>query len=211
MSRDISAPTNHKVWPPNRNLSKWIQGQFEPGYAGYGIDVGASDGISINTTYELEIDNRWTIVSVEANPDFGPLLKRYRARVEMCACADQSGEATFSVNTVNPEAFSSLRPQFREDLCPSDGVSFKTVAVSVKTVDQIIAAWEFPRLDVLCVDTEGTELDVLKGCDLARWKPRVIVTECWDKVGPIDPYLEAFGYARRARNVHNDVFVLAKE
>ena len=205
---EVVIPVNHKVWPPNRNLSKWILDQFEPGYVGYGIDVGASDGISINTTAALELDHRWTIVSVEANPAFASVLKHYRARVEMCACSDKPGEATFSVNTVNPEAFSSLRPQFREDLCPSDGVSFKAVTVPVKTVDQIIAAWEFPRLDLLCVDTEGTELDVLSGCDIARWNPRVIVTECWDKVGPIDPYLESFGYVKRARNVHNDIFVL---
>ena len=64
------------------------------------------------------------------------------------------------------------------------------------------------RLDLLCVDTEGTELDVLKGCDIARWMPRVIVTECWDTTGPIDPYLESFGYVKSARNVHNDIFLL---
>jgi FkbM family methyltransferase len=202
---------NHRMWPPNRNLSKWILDQFEPGYVGFGIDVGASDGISINTTYALEADSRWTILSVEANPEFAPLLKMCRARVEMCACSNESGEAEFSINMANPEAFSALKPTLREDLCPSDGVSFKKVTVPVKTVDELLARWEFPQLDILCVDTEGTELDVLRGCDLKRWKPRVICTECWDKVGPIDLYLEALGYVKTARNVHNDLHVLREE
>ena len=202
---------NHRVWPPNGTLSQWILDQFEPGYQGFGVDVGASDGISINTTFALEASHRWTIISVEANPDFAPMLKQSRARVEMCACSFEPGEADFSINTVNPEAFSSLRPTMREDLYPSDGVEFKRVRVPVRTVEQLLARWEFPRLDLLCVDTEGTELDVLKGCDIAKWKPRVIIVEVWDKVGPIDLYLEDLGYVKTARNVHNDLWKLKGE
>jgi hypothetical protein len=68
--------------------------------------------------------------------------------------------------------------------------------------------WQFPQLDALCIDTEGTELDVLKGCSLERWRPKVIVTECWDRVGPIDLYLEARNYKKTARNAMNDVWIL---
>lgn len=201
---------NHTIWPPNGNLSKWILGQFEPGYQGFGIDVGASDGISINTTYALEASHRWTILSVEANKDFAPLLKQHRARVEICACSgpDSPASAMFWINTCNPESFSALKPAPREDRYPNENVKFKTIAVPVRTVDALLDRWEFPRLDLLCIDTEGTELDVLRGCDLRRWKPRVIVTECWDKVGPIDPYLAGFGYEKVARNVDNDLWLL---
>ena len=203
----VVVPANHKFWPPNNEVVEFILSEFDPGYVGYAIDVGASDGFSINSTYTLEIKDRWTVVSVEANPGFAQILRATRARVEMCACSDQPGEAVFSINTLNPEAFSSLKPRVPKELLPEGGVSFETVKVPVKTVDQILAAWEFPRLDVLCVDTEGTELDVLKGCDLARWNPKVIVTECWEKTGPIDEYLESFGYAKMARSCYNDIWV----
>lgn len=200
---------NHPLWPPNGNLAQYILDQFEPGYIGWAVDVGASDGVSINTTYHLENPHRWTVLSVEANPDYAPMLRKYRARVELCACSDHEGEEIFHVHQENPEAFSSLKPTPRADVYPTDGqtMTWKTVRVPVRTIEQLLAKWEFPRLDVLCVDTEGTELDVLKGCDLAKWQPRVIVTECWDKVGPIDPYLEALGYKKTARSVHNDIFL----
>lgn len=198
---------SHVVYPPNGYLASFILSQFEPGYVGWGVDVGASDGISINTTYQLEAAHRWTILSVEANPDFGPALKRTRAFVHMCACGSEAGAATFHVNKTNPEAFSSLKPTTRRDLDGITDASWKKVEVPVCTVDGLLALWQFPRLDLLCVDTEGTELDVLMGCDLGRWKPRVVVTECWDKVGPIDDYLEAFGYVKSARNVHNDIWL----
>ena len=183
---------------------------FEPGYQGWGIDVGASDGISINTTYQLEKAHRWTILSVEANPGFSEMLKKHRAFVEMCAVSDKAGEAEFTINVDNPEAFSSLSVTKRRDLDGITTAKWSKVRVNVDTVDSLMQKWQFPQLDLLCVDTEGTELDVLKGTDIARYKPKVIVTECWDKVSPIDTYLEDLGYKKTARNVHNDIFVRAE-
>lgn len=203
----------HELWPPNGNLSQYILDQFPPNYQGWGIDVGASDGISINSTYHLENAHRWTILSVEANPEFSAMLKKYRAFVEMCACSDHTGEEDFHVNITDPEAFSALRLADRKHMDEHqlankrDPVQFKKVKVRVDTVDALMQKWQFPQLDLLCVDTEGTELDVLRGCDIAHWKPKVIVTECWHKVSPIDVYLGDLGYKKIARNVHNDIFI----
>ena len=196
------------TWAPNGHLSQWILDQFAREYLGWAVDVGASDGVSVNTTWALEKHHRWNVLSVEPNPDYIPQLTKERALVEQCACDCESGEATFHVHEQNPEAFSSLRPHVRPDMHPGGDMRWRKITVKVRTLDQLLEKWQFPRLDALCVDTEGTELDVLKGCDLARWKPKVVVTECWDRVGPIDPYLESFGYQKRARNVHNDIFVL---
>ena len=198
---------SHKAWPPNGALSSYILEFFEPGYQGWGIDVGASDGISINSTFGLEKFHRWNILSVEANPDFAPMLKKERAFVEMCACSHEPGEAVFHIHEQNPESFSSLKPKVRQDKYPVDGMTWKTASVRVETVDRLLAKWDFPQLDLLCADTEGSELDVLRGCDLRKWRPKVIVTECWDKVGPIDLYLEGLGYVKTARNVENDIFI----
>lgn len=198
----------HKFWPPNGHLAQFILDQFPPGYVGWGVDVGASDGISVNTTYQLEHAHRWSILSVEPNPVYKPSLVKHRAFVEICACSDHEGREQFHIHVENPEAFSSLRPTVRMDLYPPGDMTWKTIEVPVRTVDSLLAKWQFSHLDLLCIDTEGTELDVLKGCDLKRWHPRVIVTECWDAVGPIDPYLEGFGYKKSARNVHNDIWIL---
>tara|TARA_R110000868_G_scaffold132332_3_gene343047 strand:- start:76 stop:693 length:618 start_codon:yes stop_codon:yes gene_type:complete len=194
---------------PNGNLSDYILEFFPPGYQGWGIDVGASDGISINSTYVLEKPHRWNILSVEANPYFAAMLKKERMFVEMCACSDKPGEAVFHIHEQNIESFSSLRPNVRQDkrLHPEEPMTWLKVDVRVETVDRLLAKWDFPQLDLICADTEGTELDVLRGCDLRKWRPKVIVTECWDKVGPIDLYLEGLGYVKTGRNVDNDIYV----
>ena len=194
----------HTVWPPNGSLSKYLLGQFEPGYVGYGVDVGASDGISISTTYMLEVMDRWTILSVEPNPDFAADLKRRRAFVETCACSDKGGTATLSIHVENPESFTSLRPT-TENL--PEAMTWKFVEVAVCTVDELIRKWEFPRLDPLCVDTEGTELDVLRGADLSHWNPKVVVVESWTKPNPtLDGYLGGFGYRQIATSVDNLIY-----
>lgn len=188
-----------KVHPPNGLLSEWIRRQFAPGHRGWCIDVGASDGVSVNTTYLLEKQFDWYVLSVEPNPAYWPLLKRTRTWVSCVACDSEPGRKPFYVNPHNPEAFSSLRPAHAD--------ASERIEVQVRTVDQLLAQWEFPQLDCLCVDTEGTELDVLKGCDLERWKPRALVIESWDPDGgDVRPYVEALGYVRRDRNVHNDLY-----
>lgn len=205
-----------KCFPPNSHLSQWIAAQFPQGYRGWAVDVGASDGISINTTFVLEKSFLWSVLSVEANPDFEKTLKLARMWVEMCACASEpQDEAVFHIHEQNPESYSALLPIPGEAMSGGDWsktdlrkMSWKEAKVRVKTVGQLLEKWEFPRLDALTVDVEGGELDVLKGCDLKKWKPKVVITECWHHVSPIDTYLEALGYKKTARNVHNDLFVL---
>ena len=197
----------HERYPVNGGLSQFVVNQFPDGYAGYGIDVGASDGFSVNTTWVLEKHHRWTILSVEPNPEFHADLVRERAWVEKCACDYKAAEdRLFHVNLVNPEAYSALRPsdpyQKHEDV----KIRWATIRVKTRTIDQLLEKWQFPKLDLLCVDVEGNELDVLKGCDLAKWRPEIIIVESWDK-GKNDEHMKPFGYKRVARNVDNDIYM----
>jgi FkbM family methyltransferase len=200
---------SHARNPPNGFLAQWILDQFPADYRGYAVDVGASDGRSVNTTWALEKSHAWMVLSVEANPYFRAALTCERAWVEMCACAAQPKEAAeFFINQDNPEAYSALKitkhatsQEFKQP--------WSKALVPVKTVDQLLTKWDFPRLDALCVDVEGGEQEVLKGCDLERWKPKVIISEAWDS-GYDYPYLAPFGYKLVARCVHNDAYTLEK-
>jgi hypothetical protein len=61
-------------------------------------------------------------------------------------------------------------------------------------VDRLLSEAGFPRLDLLSVDVEGTELDVLKGANIGRWAPRCIIAEHLGDPSPISDYLAPFGY-----------------
>jgi len=198
---------HHQFYPPNEGISRWILNLFPAGYVGYCVDVGASDGMSINSTYLLEKECRWTVISVEANPFFKPMLMKQRAFVKMCALSNKpADDAMFHMNLDNLEAYSSLRPSNHPRMLEEAGERWATVKVPVRTLEQLLAEFEFSRLDALCIDTEGTELDVLGGIDLKKWTPLGIVVESWDKGGH-DAYLAQFGYERMWRSVDNDCYV----
>lgn len=192
-----------KQWPPNGELSSWIARQFPEKYQGWAIDVGASDGISVNTTYLLEHALRWNVLSIEANPAYENELRSRRAFVEICACDRERAEVgTLFINDENPEAYSSLRPRHPDHPV---GSGWSSAKIPVRTLDDLIAKWQFPRLDALCVDTEGTEGDVLASLDLSYWKPKVIVVEAWTQ-GSLDAALP--DYERQAwRTADNDIYL----
>jgi FkbM family methyltransferase len=200
---------NHKFWPPNGELSEMVRKHFPPDHRGYVIDVGASDGVSINTTFVLEKQYGWTVLSVEANPDYRQYLQANRAFTEHCACGSEvQDSADFFVHLDNPEAYSALKIANHPTEHAKPGAKWQKTTVPVRTVDQLLAKWEFPRLDVLCIDTEGTEVDVLKGCDMAKWHPKVVVVECWDKTGPAHEYLKGIAYDLVGTSAHNYVYLL---
>lgn len=207
----------HVRVPPNHGLSDIIASHFPAGHKGYCVDVGASDGQTVNSTYGLELHRGWTVLSVEPNPEFHEWLEQHRGLVEKCACSDFTGTATMTINVDGPEAYSTIGVVGGGSSSPTalahvKYTDWKQIEVEVRTVEELLAKHRFPRLDCLCVDTEGTELQVLKGVDLAKWKPKVIVTECWDLTGPIDDYLADLGYTKISRiqpETVNDLFYLA--
>lgn len=192
--------------PVNASLSNWIQGQFPKGYKGYCIDVGASDGMFINSTWVLEKQHRWTVLSVEANPYLKPLLLKRRAFVKCCAVGSEpADDVDFHINSENLEAFSALKPIIGHPRYVQEaGKTWETVKVRVRTLNQLLEEAEFPRLDALCIDVEGGERDAMKGLDLDRWRPRVVILESWDE-GALDDCLP--GYEKVWRQEANDCYV----
>jgi len=194
--------------PVNAEVSNWIAGQFEEGYRGHAVDVGASDGVFINSTWLLEKHLMWKVISIEANPLMKELLMKERAFVKMCAVASETAkDVDFHINLDNIESCSALKPvvehwRFKKEKARR----WSTVKVNVRTLEDILAEEEFTKLDALCVDVEGGELDVLKGIDLGKWQPRVIVVECWDN-GGLDHYLVPKGYVRTWRSAENDCYL----
>lgn len=190
----------HQRVPPNHDLSNLIAGYFSPTYIGHAVDVGASDGCSVNSTYGLEKLRRWTVLSVEPNPEFWPVLTSERAWVEKCACSNYAGHTVMHVNCQYPEAYSTIGAQPAIQQYP-----WKDIEVRVETVDALLGKWQFPKLDALCIDVEGTERDVLEGMSLESWKPKIVVLESWQE-RLHEPYMKERGYRFRSRLIQNEVY-----
>ena len=86
--------------------------------------------------------------------------------------------------------------------------------VNKRTLNSLISKWEhdlgeeIPNIDFISIDTEGTELDVMRGLDISKWKPKMIALEnnfedynylrtmynygyvLYDRIGVNDYYME---------------------
>jgi FkbM family methyltransferase len=210
VSRIDNATFGRNVWFDITRLSeRW----------GYPVrcvfDVGANVGsISLNALAHFP---NAEVYSFEPHPDtFKRLalsLRGRRARVFNIALSDKSGKAEFytydnhEINSLSPKAPFSVR----------FGCTGKSMPIQVSTIDDFCSLHGIRTIDVLKVDTEGCDLDVLKGA-IGKLKSHEIrfvyiefndIFERADRVGgalaPICAFLEQFGL--RFVTIHTDFVV----
>lgn len=166
---------------------------------GYAVEVGANDGIGGSNAKHFE-DKGWVVLCVEPNPKLVEIGKSHRKLwAQVGAGAERKEGVEFKIMG-GPQygSFSGFHVhevpanlEFHREKWAEE-----TVTVTVETLDNLLAAYDFLQLDLLTIDVEGHELEVLKGLDFSRWRPRVIVAEAWDQKAKeaLTDYLGRAGY-----------------
>jgi FkbM family methyltransferase len=192
-----------------------IINQFFPErYKGICIDVGAVDGLLFSNTYRFE-KNGWFCICCEANPEMYEKLKMNRLEAVHGAIGSQDLlEVYFNVVNLiakggNENAVSAVTIDERllrehEFLNPK----IRKVNVPMFTLDTVLLKYPaLTHIDFLSIDTEGTELEVLKGFDMVRWKPKLLVIDNTFGDPEIEDYLYTFGYTKVRRLVETDFYI----
>lgn len=150
---------------------EWLLRYFGD-HVGVAVDVGANDGTLFSNTLAME-ERGWRVLCIEPNPDnYGKLLTR---RQEVCqsAISDYTGTGQFSIvklQKYDSDPGSSLTPL---RILSVD----HTISVPVTTLDILFEDHEIDHVDFLNLDIEGGEADALKGLNLDKYKPRLILIE----------------------------------
>ena len=139
---------------------------------GYFVEIGANHPRHYSQTWLLERQG-WEGLLVEPLSAKCALLRRERPRSRVVQAAlgapEQRGRVQFHV-AADDDMLSSLAP---ETGVITEGVE----EVELRTLDDVLAEAGNPPLDYLSIDVEGHELSVLRGFDLARHHPRLILIE----------------------------------
>lgn len=177
---------------------------------GFFIEIGALDGTRFSNTYSFEKAG-WSGICVEAHPDYIELLRKNRpnSRVVHAAVSDHDEDSiTFyansrgSLSTLDP----TLENEFKRYGKYFTGWEVKNVPM--RTITSILDDVNAPQsIDILSIDIEGTEMDALRGFDLHKYRPRVMVIESRDEPTEkkMDELLAAAGY-KHARKLSNNIF-----
>jgi len=170
--------------------------------SGFFIDVGANHPISLNNTY-LFYKLGWKGLNFEPIPELAEKFKHARPRdiVIAKAMSNFTGEANFAAGVKEYQVNSSL---LSLDL-PKQNL----IKVAVDKLENILDEMAVKAIDFISIDTEGTEVDVLEGLNLGKYRPLFILAEyntaskANDK---LSPYLISKGYQPVYINTWNIIF-----
>ena len=173
---------------------------------GYFVEVGANEPRVRSQTWHLE-QAGWTGTLIEPQPDLARELRAMRmAKVFAVACSGPEHDGgTLPLHVAGP--LSSLD---RSGMAPGANPE-QVIQVPIRTLDSVLTEAKTPeRFDFLSIDVEGHEIEVLRGFDIARWQPRLILLE--DHVADLSKhrYLANAGY-RIVRRYENNGWYVPKD
>jgi FkbM family methyltransferase len=140
---------------------------------GFFVEVGANDPEQWSQSFHLE-QLGWRGIVVEPQPHLAELLRqRRRAKVYCVACsAPENAGKSMTLHLAG--IHSSFDPMLKVAGVRPQG----SVEAPLRTLDEILAETDAPSpIDFLAIDVEGHEIEVLRGFDFARWRPRLILLE----------------------------------
>ena len=166
------------------------------------IEAGAHDGLSQSNTYWLERMRGWKGLLVEPVPSMAALCRKNRPRAKVVnaalvatpeiksikiAAVGLYGYVTGSFASQEHEAEHRRRGALTAGL--SSAASVEDIEVRARTLESILDEVNLGSVDLFSLDVEGYEINVLRGMNMARYKPRYLLVEAQ---GP-QKLLEAFG------------------
>ncbi len=138
------------------------------------VEVGAYDGIESSNTLAFERLG-WTGTCFECSPELYRKLYANRRHCSLLALDRFNGLATFHTG-------GDLQGQ--HSLIAYDHNQGREIVVEVSRLEDAI---DYPHIDLLSLDTEGSELDVWAG--RGRYSPEFVICE-FDTFGTINPHVD---------------------
>jgi len=188
-----------------------VRQYFGDAGSGFFVEVGANEPASIHSqSWHLE-QRGWRGILIEPNRALIDDLVRHRPGSRVCnvACSspEKVGVAELKIPFVAEDTIDTGKAALEVEIDHAGFAAYRTETVKVVTLDSILAENNVSGIDLLSIDVEGTELDVLKGLDLQRYRPRLILLE--DKLVYLNKHrwLRRNGYRLVKRTLFNNWYI----
>ncbi len=191
----------------------YLRYQFEMNGPGTYVDVGCNAPVRYSNTFDLYLRG-WRGINIDANRDLIEECRRVRKQdISICAAvSDSEREVTFhkaksdAVSTIDEDRLAEWKKHFEFADADQETVVTQTLT---SILDANIETGR--NIDLLTIDVEGHDLHVLKGLDLSKYRPKVIIIEIHEldsvKDNEIYKYLSENGYLLKAFAILSAYFV----
>ncbi len=165
---------------------------------GFFIEVGAHDGLLFSVSYAFEAVG-WKGLLIEAIPEQAEACRKNRphSRVVHAVCTAPGGpsEAEFTIATSNQVlSFHATVPEHMP-LVRETGGELRKARVPTTTMNELLKDNQ-GEIDFAVIDVEGGEANLLRGFDLDRHRPRILLIEDMDPVAksPVMAHMKQFAH-----------------
>ena len=181
------------------------------------LDIGAHDGECLSNTYVLEKEFGWTGICFEPMLHEFKKLEKTRASINYnVAVYDTKGIETFTMLDYDgyPDMLSGITKDitvahmngiYREQ--NAIGGIIKQIKVETVVLNDILEENKIYDIDFMSIDTEGSELKILKSIDFNKFNIKVIVCENGPGIPDIRNFMKTVGYNFHKRLRIDDVFI----
>lgn len=175
-------------------------------------EVGGGDGITYSNSFLLEKMGWMGLIVEPARTNLSNIISSRSCKLSPKAAWSVSGLNLKFVETENRE-LSTLVEFKNSDSNASDRISISgEYLVQTITLTEVLREYNFPRnFEYLSIDTEGSELEVLKGLDFDQFSPILITIEHNFTANRelIREFLSVFGYQQICKSFsrHDDWYL----
>lgn len=184
----------------------WVAYELNSRRNGFFIEFGGADGIKGSNSYMLETEFDWRGIVAEPARVWHPTIRNNRNCFidNRCVWVESGKRITFNQpaiaahSTIDTFSDSDNHADTRKD-----GLRYEVETVSLT---DLLDHWRAPlRIDYLSIDTEGSELDILKAFDFDKYEIRLITIEHnhTEKRDEIYRFLASKGYVRKFEKLSN--------
>lgn len=152
--------------------------------AGVFVEFGAADGTMHSNTKMLERDFGWTGILIEPHPDFYKIAKRMRKGSKVInGAVDPLYRAEGGhLSLVIAGQLSSIAGYHNNDKHAESRSGLPTTKVPYINLNRtLIQNIPDGKIDFMSIDTEGSELDIIKGFDFLQFDVSCICIEVNDR------------------------------
>lgn len=142
------------------------------------IDVGCNHPVYSNNTYLL-YKKGWQGINIDIDEKSVKLFNLFRKNDLNINLAVSSKKTELEyINFGDKSPINKIKTTFNKDLHPLD----KIKKIKSDTLDSIIenSKYKDKKIDFVSIDVEGYEIEVIKGFNLKKYKPSIIVIEYLD-------------------------------
>ena len=189
---------------------------------GFFIEAGANDGYSQSNTYFLEKKLHWHGILVEGIPELFKKCKKERPEsivLNYALVSKDFPHKTVSMHYAHLMSLvdGSLKTKKEQENHIKDAIDNQklngsyTVDVPARTLESILDNIKsIPRIDFFSLDVEGYELNVLKGLNFSKYRPKFILVET-HSFDEVNIFLEEHNYELLEKMTIHDYFYKNKD